>query len=192
MNNERILVMNKGWSPIAVTTVRRGMSLVFREHARIVHHETFEMFSWERWLDQRSSPLGDGEIVPSGFIRTVSLKIELPQVITLSSYNGVPSRQIPFSRRTLFKRDGYQCQYCGVRPGTGALTIDHVMPRSRGGATDWLNCVVSCVRCNVRKGARTPDEAGLILHRHPFRPNWVEDLLTGEDIPAAWEKFVKV
>ncbi|NUQ34971.1 MAG: HNH endonuclease [Planctomycetaceae bacterium] len=192
MFNDQILVMNRSWMPVAVTTVRRGMSLVFRNHARIVDHDSFDLFDWERWLAERSASKSPDEAPVAGYIHTVNLRIELPQVIILSRYNGVPNRSVPFSRRTLFRRDNHECQYCGGRPGVRNLSIDHVLPRSRGGGTDWLNCVVSCVRCNVRKGNRTPEEAGINLRRRPFRPSLMEGLGVGQDMPKAWERFLKV
>lgn len=190
MNNEHILVMNRSWTPVAVTTIRRGMSLVFRNHARIVDVESFDLFSWERWLEERSTPNAPSDAPAAGYIQTVSLRIELPQVIALTVFNRVPARMAPFSRRTLFRRDNFECQYCGDRPGVRNLSIDHVFPRSRGGGTDWTNCVVSCVRCNVSKGNRTPEEAGLALRRPPFRPTLLEGLGVIGDIPGAWRKFI--
>ena len=185
-----ILVMNRSWSPLAVTSVRRAMSLVFRCQARIVSTENFELFEWDQWLVRHSEPL-TGDVSPPRYIRTVNLQIKLPAVVTLSRYNGLPSQQVPFSRRTLFRRDNYQCQYCGRAPGTRNLTIDHVLPRSRGGGTNWLNCVVSCVHCNVSKGNRTPDECGKPLRRHPFRPSWMDGFRVQDDIPNEWLAFVK-
>ena len=190
MREQHILVMNRSWVPIAVTTVRRGMSLVFREHAKIVDAESFEVYSWDQWLELRSASKSFDDVPLSGYINTVNLRIELPQVIVLSRYNGMPNRMVPFSRRTLFKRDQNECQYCGIKPGVRSLSIDHIMPSSRGGTTDWMNCVVSCVKCNVKKGNKTPEEAGITLLRNPFRPTLAEGLGIGRNVPDAWKKFI--
>jgi len=192
MQNDQILVMNRSWLPIAVTTVKRGMSLVFRGHARVVDEESYQIHTWESWLSQHAEPKTPADDNEAGFIQTVSLKIRLPRVITLGHFNGVPSQQLAYSRRALFRRDNYQCQYCGCQPGVKQLTIDHVMPRSRGGPTDWLNCVIACVRCNVRKSNRTPEECGQPLKRKPFKPNWLDGFKNPDgSLPDVWAKFVK-
>jgi 5-methylcytosine-specific restriction endonuclease McrA len=84
----------------------------------------------------------------------------------------VPCHEAPFTRRNLFLRDDFTCQYCGRHCASDHLSIDHVLPRSRGGATNWENCVLACVSCNARKADRTLKEAGLHLLRAPVRPRW--------------------
>ena len=101
------------------------------------------------------------------------------------------SERVPFSRRNIYKRDRFQCQYCGTRTPIGELTIDHVLPRARGGRSTWENCVLACLRCNRRKGHRLPSEAGLQLRRPPREPHWSPCI----SIPlakrrASWEQFV--
>jgi 5-methylcytosine-specific restriction endonuclease McrA len=92
----------------------------------------------------------------------------LPLVIRLLHYIRIPHKSIPLTRKNLMHRDRYTCQYCGKMGGD--LTVDHVLPRSRGGRDEWENVVVACLRCNVGKGNRTPEEAGLTLHRKISRP----------------------
>jgi 5-methylcytosine-specific restriction endonuclease McrA len=187
---EQVLVLNRSWMAIATTTTQRALSLVFRGHARIVDPDTFECLKWEGWLAGHSEPAGTGGPRP-GTILTPRLRIELPGVITLATYGGVPSRNLPFSRRALMRRDQHTCQYCGLMPGSRHLTIDHVHPRSRGGPTDWMNCVIACVQCNVRKGDRTPEEAGAPLRRRPYRPTFLDGFRIGADVPEQWARFVK-
>lgn len=91
----------------------------------------------------------------------------LPLVIRLLYYVKIPHKDIPLTRRNVMHRDNYTCQYCGKR---GDLTIDHVIPRSRGGKDTWDNVVVACLRCNVNKGSRTPKEIGYMLSSKPCRP----------------------
>lgn len=188
-SGEQILVLNKSWMAIATTTTMRAFSLVYRQHARIVDATNYELHTWDSWVAAHSKPI-DGPGHEVGWIRTPRIKIKLPTVITLATYGGVPSRSLPFSRRSLYKRDGHACQYCGCNPGTRNLTIDHVMPRSRGGPTDWLNCVVACVQCNVRKGNRTPEESGTPLKRAPYRPSILEGFRIGGLVPEPWAKFL--
>jgi 5-methylcytosine-specific restriction endonuclease McrA len=97
---------------------------------------------------------------------------------------------VTFSRRNLFKRDRFTCQYCGEQPGTEELTIDHVLPRSRGGVSTWENCVLACIECNHRKANMTPAEAGMPLKKDPARPNW-RPLYAREDVMiGSWSKFL--
>jgi 5-methylcytosine-specific restriction endonuclease McrA len=94
--------------------------------------------------------------------------LPLPLVIRLRHYINIPHKAVPLTRKNLMHRDKHTCQYCGK--GGGDLTIDHIMPKSRGGRDEWENVVVACLRCNVGKGNRTPEEAGLKMRTKPMRP----------------------
>lgn len=104
-------------------------------------------------------------------VRAVSLSMPFPSIVRLSVYVRIPYKKIILSRKNILRRDGHRCQYCGR--GDLGLTVDHVMPISRGGEDTWENLVCACVKCNNRKGDRTPDEAVMSLHRNPMRPNHV-------------------
>ena len=104
-------------------------------------------------------------------IRSPSISFPHPSVIRLLRYYRVPYRVIELSRKNILRRDNYQCQYCGKK--THALTIDHVIPKSRGGADTWDNLVAACVKCNNKKGNRTPEEAHMPLIRKPRKPNHI-------------------
>jgi 5-methylcytosine-specific restriction endonuclease McrA len=94
------------------------------------------------------------------------------------------------SRREVFLRDRYTCQYCGQRPGSDFLTIDHIIPRSQGGESSWLNCVLACVKCNHRKANRTPDQAGMPLSHQPIRPRWTPVYAARKVRVESWSKFI--
>jgi 5-methylcytosine-specific restriction endonuclease McrA len=124
-------------------------------------------------------------------IRTVSLRLKVPEVLLLTDYDGYPVRRIPFSRRNIYRRDRFTCQYCGRKKDPTELSVDHVLPRSRGGTSTWLNCVLACLPCNRRKGNRTAEEAGLHLIHKPKEPTWSPTL----NIPMArrkisWQSFI--
>ena len=104
------------------------------------------------------------------WVRTVNSEIQVPRVIRLLSYEKLPKQTVKFNRRNIFARDNNQCQYCGRKFPTAELSLDHVIPRSQGGANTWENIVCACVSCNVRKGGRTPKQAHLSLIRKPERP----------------------
>jgi len=179
---EPTLVLNRSWLAITTTTVRRALSLVFQESAHIICPRTYEVHDFTSWLSQ--------EVNGDPFIRTVRMRVRMPEVIVLRSYDGLPARSVPFGRRNLYRRDAYTCQYCGRRPGAADLTIDHVLPRSRGGKTSWENCVLACVDCNKRKANRPPEEAGMRLQRPPATPQWSWDVELGQSRRASWESFL--
>jgi 5-methylcytosine-specific restriction endonuclease McrA len=177
------LVLNRNWQPVGVATVARALIKVWNESAVIVDPADFQTYSWDDWarLEPRN---GD----PS--IRTQKMELRVPEVVIMTGYDKVPSYVVTFSRRNLFKRDGYTCQYCGCRPGSEELTIDHVVPRAQGGTSTWDNCVLACVRCNARKADRTPSEARMPLRRDPFRPAWRPVFASRGVRIDSWTKFL--
>jgi 5-methylcytosine-specific restriction endonuclease McrA len=128
-------------------------------------------------------------------VLTATLKLRVPEVIVLSKYNDIPDRKLAFSRANLYKRDMYTCQYCGVKPEMKELTIEHIVPRSKGGQSTWTNCVLACWSCNAKKADKSLAECakiGLILRTKPVKPNWSPRLTLGrvKNTPKSWEKFV--
>ena len=135
--------------------------------------------------------LGKVEVLEEYDDRVVapSITIRTPAVVRLRKGNVASKHKVRFSRMNVFTRDGFRCQYCGVRKGTDGLNYDHVLPRVRGGKTAWENIVTSCYACNDRKGSRTPDEAGMKLLRKPTKPTSLPlapVLRTGHEIPSLW------
>jgi len=166
------LVLNRHWAPIQVTSVREAIGLVAKGSAKIIDPETFETFDFMSWAGASKAKERFGDAM----IRSVSLSIAPPEVVLLTTYDGLGERSVVFSRRNIFKRDRYTCQYCSCQyRGSTAmqdLTIDHVMPKSRGGKSSWENCVLACVICNAKKANRTPEEAKMHLRRAPKKPKW--------------------
>jgi 5-methylcytosine-specific restriction endonuclease McrA len=177
------LVLNRSWRPVHVTTVRRALCMVFRDAARIVSPETLETYTFGQWLHQ---PVPSDDVA----IRSPSVRIAAPEVVLLVHYDRIPCHEAPFTRRNLFLRDDFTCQYCGRRCASDHLSVDHVLPRSRGGSTSWENCVLACVGCNARKADRTIKEAGLRLLRAPVRPRWTPYLnLRPSQRMDSWARF---
>ena len=119
-------------------------------------------------------------------------EIAVPRIIRLLFYDRLPKQTVKFNRRNIFARDRNRCQYCGKRFPTSELTLDHIVPRSRGGTMTWVNLVCACVRCNVRKGGRLPREAGLRLITEPIQPKRspVITLRLTSDRYASWKQFL--
>ena len=178
------LVLNRSWVAIDTTSVREALRLLCKGAAMAVSPETYEVHHFDSWTDLVVEP-------DEPHIRTVRLKIRVPEVIALTGYDRIPTQSVAFSRRNLFKRDKNTCQYCGRKPGTAGLTIDHVMPRSRGGRSTWKNCVLACVACNRRKADRMLHEAGMYLLSEPVTPKWRPTLnVPVGRVRQSWEKFV--
>ncbi|MGH7864855.1 MAG: HNH endonuclease [Candidatus Binataceae bacterium] len=162
--HSKVLVLNRSYLPVHVTSVKRAFCLLYQGIARAVdeHYRTFDYESWrELAVEMHHDRVG----LVGGVIR-------VPRVLLLIAYERVPRRHVRFSRFNIFARDNNTCQYCGHRFARTELNLDHVIPRSRGGLSTWENIVCSCHVCNRRKGGRSPEEAAMHLVRRPRRPEW--------------------
>ncbi|MCA8916629.1 MAG: HNH endonuclease [Planctomycetes bacterium] len=186
---ERVLTLNRVWQPIATVVVKQALTLVFRGRARVVDPENYQMFDWAQWLSEKAVR-NDAHVVEHDYIRTAHLQVRKPEVITLAKFAGFPNTGVPYSRRGVYERDNGQCQFCGLHVHRQNMTIDHVQPISRGGGTNWLNCVLACNRCNHLKGNRTPREAGMELLREPFQPTRDQLILCGVNTHETWNPFL--
>lgn len=146
MLDGRVLILNQDYQPLSVCNVKKSMLLLFLGKAEMLHDN------------------------PRRKVHTIYTEFDYPSVIRLKSYARTPYRNIVLSRKNIMKRDGHHCQYCG---STNDLTIDHIIPKSRGGNDTWENLVTACTRCNHRKGNHTPREASMTLSREPYRPNHI-------------------
>jgi len=177
------LVLNRNWQPVNVATVARALVLVWNESARVVDPADYQLYTWEDWA--KLAPKA-GE----AFIRRVRLRLRVPEVVALSGYDRLPVAHVTFSRRNIFKRDHYTCQYCGRQAGGDELTLDHVVPRCQGGVSSWENCVLACMACNKRKADRTPEQARLKLRKKPVRPTWKPLYADHAVRIESWSKFI--
>jgi 5-methylcytosine-specific restriction endonuclease McrA len=160
-----VLVLNATYEPINVCTVRRAVVLLLKDKAEIIEHSAWELHS----------------------ARTA---ISRPVVIRLVTYVRIPrdAHRRKITRRAVFARDDWTCQYCGSRSN---LTVDHVVPRSKGGASSWDNIVASCAPCNRRKGNSLPRQVGMKLQKQPRTPSpHVFIQVASPTIPAAWQQYL--
>jgi 5-methylcytosine-specific restriction endonuclease McrA len=181
-----VLVLNRSYLPIHVTSVRRAFSMLYQGVARVVD-EQYETFDFDSWRDLAIRAGDDSIGVVGGLIR-------VPRVILLTAFDRIPRRHVRFSRINVYARDRSTCQYCGRRFPRTDLNLDHVVPRSRGGRSTWQNVVCSCMDCNRRKGGRTPQQAGMRLIAPPRRPRWTPmvGVLAGRRGYPEWRPFLSI
>lgn len=176
------LVLNRNWQAVNVVPASQAIVMLWRDAAKVVDHD-YQQLDWNDWANMEPQ---DGE----SFIRTVRSRIRVPEVITLTGYDRMPVAAVTFSRRNIFKRDHNACQYCRKQFHTEDLTIDHILPRSRGGKSTWENCCAACLPCNKFKDDRLPEEAGMKLKTVPIRPSWKPLYMVPAIRHASWSKFL--
>lgn len=189
-----VLVLNRHYVAVHVITARRALSLLYREFAEVIHVENgqyanYDFDSWRAISELRATEKQSDE----DWIRAVNFEIQIPRVVRLLVFDRVPQMTLRFNRRNLFARDGHRCQYCGISLPSHQMSLDHVIPRSRGGETTWENIVCSCVACNTRKGGRTPSEARMKLISPPKKPKQNPLLSAKLRQPkyAVWKAFLQ-
>lgn len=194
----KVLVLNRMYLAVRVVSARRAFCLLSRNIAEIIHvdagesgQNTFVNYDFESWM-QISELQSRFERDRHDWVRTVRLEIAVPRIIRLLGYDRLPEQTVKLNRRNLFARDRNQCQYCGRSFPTSELSIDHVKPRAQGGGDTWENLVCACIRCNARKGGRTPEQASMKLVRKPERPkrNPLIALRLGHDKYQSWKTFL--
>jgi 5-methylcytosine-specific restriction endonuclease McrA len=181
-----VLVVNRYFQPVQITTARRAFLLLFGGAALAID-EAGELHDFGTWRKLPIRASDDGIPIVGGSLR-------VPRVLHLRRYDRLRRPTIRLTRRNLMLRDAHQCQYCARRPKVSDLNIDHVVPRSRGGQDSWENLVTACRPCNLRKGWKTPDEASMRLIRQPFAPRWSMSAQILMGLPSTfeeWQPFLK-
>ncbi len=164
---DAVLVLNATYEPLSVVSLRRAIVLLLKDKAEILE-------------------------AADRYIHAANVSLPTPLVIRLVYYVRVPRQvNIPLTRRALLLRDNYTCQYCGATPPKSELTMDHVIPKVRGGTTTWDNVVCACKACNLRKGSRTPEEAHMSLRSRPSKPHYLAIVIFAH-APAheVWSKYL--
>ncbi|MBD3373665.1 HNH endonuclease [candidate division KSB1 bacterium] len=144
MLKRRVLLLNANYEPLTIISARKAILLLYMEKVEMIERR-------ELW------------------VRSIHMALPLPSVIRLREYIRLPYRRVELTRRNILKRDGYRCQYCGSK--NRHMTIDHIIPRRRGGLDSWENLVCACIECNHRKGDKSLEQANLKLISRPRRPN---------------------
>lgn len=178
---------------IRVISAKRAMSFLFREIAEVVSVEDnqFLAYDFDDWVAV-SAAKRRFEPEQHDWIRTIRFQIAVPKIVRLLAYDKLPQTTVKLNRRNIFARDQNRCQYCGRRFPASELSLDHVVPRSQGGGTTWDNLVCACVKCNVKKGGRTPEQAHLHLIRPARRPRRSPMLTVklSDAKYASWKQFL--
>ncbi len=192
--NEQVLVLNRHYAAVHVVSVKRAFSLLYRRLAEVIHVEDdrYESHDFESWLDL-SVYRAQFEREHHEWVRCVRFELAVPRIVRLLGYDRLPRQSVKFNRRNIYARDRSICQYCGRSFPTSELSLDHVIPRSRGGKTTWENIVCSCIACNSRKGGRLPEEAGMRLITKPVKPRRspVIALRLTNAKYASWKQFLE-
>src|ERR1700712_775893 len=194
-----VLVLNKFYQAIRVINVRRAFSMLCRELAEVVHIETdtatgeatWQNFNFEGWCEI-SELKRQFEPDSYDWIHTVRFAIAVPKIIRLLGYDRLPRQDVKFNRRNIFARDSNKCQYCGKKFSTSELSLDHVVPCSQSGKATWENIVCCCVKCNVKKGGRTPEQAHMHLITKPVKPKRspVINIKLADERYSSWKQFL--
>lgn len=189
----KVLVLNRFYMAIRVISAKRAFAMLSRDIAEVIHvdegrYHSYDFSTWAEIseLQRRFEP------DKHDWIRTVRVEIAVPKVIRLLGYDRLPAQHVKLNRRNLFARDRNRCQYCGNTFPTSELSIDHVLPRTQGGLDTWDNLVCACVRCNARKGGRTPDQAHMKLITRPVRPKRNPAIVVrlGQQKYESWKTFL--
>ena len=165
MLNKQVLVLNQSFEPLGICNVKRAIILIYLGKAEIIER-----------FDHK-------------FLHSVSVELPVPSIVRLLLYRRVPIKKVVLSKRNILIRDNFQCQYCGKK--NVPLTIDHIVPRDRGGSVGWENLICACVKCNNIKGNRNPEEAGMELLNPPRKPDPVSFLRYYVDkIDDNWKPYL--
>ena len=193
-----VLVLNRFYQAIRVINVRRAFSLLCRDLAEVIHIEQ-DKSGKHQWMnlnftDWRELSELKAQFEPGDFewVHTVRFQVAVPRIIRLLGYDKLPRQDVKFNRRNIFARDSNRCQYCGKRFSTTDLSLDHVTPKSQGGKSTWENIVCACIKCNVKKGGRTPEQASMHLITKPIKPRRspVINIRLADERYQSWKQFL--
>ncbi|MGA3036370.1 MAG: HNH endonuclease [Vulcanimicrobiaceae bacterium] len=160
-----VLVLNFTYEALNITSFQRAVKLIFSGKAEIVHNRD-RILTSARW------------------------ELRMPSIIRMLYYIRRPMQKVALTKKNVLLRDDYTCQYCGLR-GERMMTVDHVVPRSRGGPSTWENLVCACMRCNNRKNNRSPQDANMSLKRRPKTPKYIPWIqIRRNTFPGEWHKFL--
>jgi 5-methylcytosine-specific restriction endonuclease McrA len=189
----QVLVLNRVYSAIKIVDARRAFTLLAKQIAEVVALEegTYRNYDFHSWTDiaalQQELEADDHE-----WVSTARISIAVPKIIRLLDYDRRPFHDVKLNRRNIYARDENRCQYCNRKYSSRELSLDHVVPRVQGGLDSWTNLVCACVKCNARKGGRTPEQARMKLCKTPRKPrrNPAITIRVGSPRYQSWKAFL--
>lgn len=164
---EMVLLLSRSYEPISIIRWQKAISMLFLNKVEVIEEY-------------------------NSYVHSTSITLKIPSVVRLLNYFKRPYRRVKFNKANVLIRDGWKCCYCGKGLSNKDFTYDHVIPRSRGGRTDFENVVSCCVECNTKKGDYLPHEVGFNLRKRPVRPDWTmmfSAILSRKNIPSEWKNF---
>jgi 5-methylcytosine-specific restriction endonuclease McrA len=191
-----VLVLNKFFAAVHIVNAKKAFAMLCKESAEVVSIDDgqYNSYDFTSWVDvsafKAECELPDEDRYES--IKTFSLEVRVPKIIRLVVYDKLPKATVKFNRKNIFARDKNRCQYCGKKVPTSELSLDHVIPRTQGGTSNWKNIVCACTNCNKHKGGRRPEEAGMKLICKPVKPNHCPliQLKLGSNKYNSWKQFL--
>ncbi len=184
-----VLVLNRNFYAIQIVDWQRAITLVYTDHAQVVDGE-YRTYSFQDWQELSKAIKQH----PAGFVHTPNFRIAVPEVIALKFYDKLPFQEVKFTRRNIYEHYGYKCCYCGKKLSSEKLNLEHIIPLSRSGKTNWDNVITACICCNLKKGNRLPNEAGMVLLIKPTKPKWrgkyslvIPSILKTK---TSWQRFI--
>jgi 5-methylcytosine-specific restriction endonuclease McrA len=184
-------VLDKNFQPCKISAAKEIIPLVCVEKAKVLDQD-FNQHTFEDWIIYSEFYIQETGEMENVFVRSPSIRMLVPEVIILTDYtrNPLKDRKLRFSRQNIFKRDNYTCQYCSSKNNRKELTIDHIIPKSKGGPTNWTNITTACFKCNIKKANRTPQEANIKLLSQPTAPSWKDQMEIMRGKNPLWEKLL--
>jgi 5-methylcytosine-specific restriction endonuclease McrA len=184
-----VLVLNRNWQAIGIKTPADTFPMLMTDTATGLDIQGLDNMTPLKWSEWLKLPVLEDD----NYVQTVNQKIKIPKIVILSKYDKVPKKRPRFTQKNIWSRDNHTCQYTGkkLRPGEG--NVDHVIPKSKGGTTDWNNCVLACKKINAKKGDKLPEEIGLKLIKKPEPPKElpITHYLYNKHKIKEWEIFLK-
>lgn len=187
--NSDTLVLNRNFHAVHITGRNKVMSMLYTGEAVAVD-ENLQCYDFRDWVEL-SAMMAENR---NGFVNTVTMRIAVPDVVRLSKYDRLPKRDVKFSRDNVYQHYKRKCSYCACQVSREMATWDHVIPRTKGGATNWTNIVLACKPCNNKKSDKTPEEAGMTLLVQPSRPEWkgvrTISVMAPAPMPVSWQALI--
>jgi 5-methylcytosine-specific restriction endonuclease McrA len=183
------LVLNRNYYAVHISNWKKAVSLLYQGHAQAVD-ENLQAYDFKDWVELSAMMTENAK----GFVNSVTMRVAIPEVIRLTRYDKLPRQDVKFSRRNIFEHYKRKCCYCGVKVTPETSNWDHVIPKSKGGVSNWTNIVLSCYPCNTKKDDKTPKEAGMALLIKPSRPKWqgakTVTVSAPLPIPVSWQNLI--